>query len=304
VINSGFTTLGRASSLVGASATTSSLSGSGGTLRVENATFNSMTRAFTVNQGTNTTFSGTIDGGTGANISRLLFTKSGTGALTLDGNVTLKTVTTVTGGYLYINSTGSNAKFTNEVGSDAILVTGGSLGGTGIINVNGGDNVALDTGGGLTAGLADTAGKTTIQFDGGSLDLSLATASSNTGWLDFELGSIATPGTSYDQINILGGNLNIGTGLTFSDFNFTALSGFGAGNYVLFQTPGTISGSLGTNTGTINGFDTTLSISGNNLIMNVVPEPSTSGIVFLGGALLLALARRLANSRTAAKNAL
>lgn len=290
VINSGFTTLGRASSLVVASATTSSLSGSGGTLRVEISGSNAMTRGFTVNQSTDTTFSGTIDGGTGANVSRLLFTKSGTGALTLDGNVTLKTVTTVTGGHLIINSTGTKASFTNGVGSDAILVAGGLLAGTGIINVNGGDNVALGAGGGLTAGLTGTAGKTTIQFDGGSLDLSLATASSNTGWLKFELGSDAAAGTSYDQINLLGGSLNIGTGLNFSDFDFTALTGFGGGNYVLFQTPGTILGSLGTTTGTVNGFNTTLSISGNNLVMNVVPEPSS--LALLGGTLLLTLVRR------------
>jgi len=262
-------------------------------------------RGFTVNQATDTTFAGNIAGvlATSGTTQRLQFTKSGSGNLTLSGSVTLGTLTTVSAGTLLIN--GNTTNFSDNSSSTAISVTAGTLAGTGTITVTGGDNVVLGAAGKLAAGLDGTAGLTTYNFSsGGLLDLTTATASSNTGWLDFELGSIATPGTSYDQINILGGNLNIGTGLNFSDFNFTALSGFGAGNYVLFQTPGTISGSLGTNTGTINGFDTTLSISGNNLIMNVVPEPSTSGIVFLGGALLLALARRLANSRTAAKNAL
>jgi|GEM_PF-5615427 len=70
----------------------------------------------------------------------------------------------------------------------------------------------------------------------------------------------------------------------------------------MFQTPGAISGSLGMTTGTINGFNTLRSISGNKRVMNVVPEPSS--FVLLGGALLLVLARRRANSRTAAKNVL
>ncbi len=80
------------------------------------------------------------------------------------------------------------------------------------------------------------------------------------------------------------------TGLKPVDFAFTAPSGFGAGDYVLFQTPGAISGSLGTTTGTIGGFDATLAISGNNLVMNVVPAPSS--LALLGSAFLLVLARR------------
>src|SRR5690606_30201012 len=146
--------------------------------------------------------------------------------------------------------------FSNDqvVNGMAISVDGGTLGGTGTIKVTGGDNVVLGANGGLTAGLAGTAGRTTYNFDTGSLDLSLATASANTGWLKFELGGLATPGTTYDQILLSSGTLNIGSGLNFGDFAFTDL-GMQSGTYVLFQTPNAIIGSLGVTTGTIGSYD-------------------------------------------------
>lgn len=296
-LKSGTSIIGRNNSDTNASATMSSFSGTGGTLTVDSRDdATTVTRGFTVDQSTDTTFSGTIDG-VGAHTSDdswLQFTKSGSGALTLDGDVDLQRVTTVDGGHLYINSTGTDASFTDvEVGAtDAILIDGGSLGGTGTINITGADNVSLGAGGALTAGLAATAGKTTFQLDGGKLDLTLATASANTGWLHFDLGSDATAGTDFDQISLLGGSLDIGSDLNFSDFDLTTLSGFGAGDYMLFQTPGAISGSFGTAMGTINGLDATLSIFGNNLMLTVVPEPSS--LALLGGAFLFALACRRA----------
>ena len=297
-LNGGSFLLGRAGSTTGHTftITTTRLEGNGASAKIQtqgNPTIASI-QTFAVNQSDNTTYAGKILGTpvTTSHSNRLEFQKAGVGDLTLTGELDLRRTTTVAGGRLYINSTGTNASFTNEAGTDAILVSGGSLGGTGTINITGSDNVSLGAGGSLTAGLAGVAGKTTIQFDGGNLNLSLATASANTGWLRFDLGSNATPGTNYDQIDLLGGSLNIGTGLNFSDFDFTALAGFGAGNYVLFQTPGAIFGSLGTTTGVINGFDTTLSISGNNLVLTSVPEPSNWAL-FGGSLLLLALLRRL-----------
>jgi len=297
-LNGGSFLLGRdnATSNFSFTIATTRLEGSGGTATIRNQGNSNpgpgAVQTFVVNQSDNTTYAGKILGtpATAGYNARLEFQKAGAGDLTLTGELDLRRTTTVSGGRLYINSTGTNASFTNEAGADAILVSGGSLGGTGTINITGSDNVSLGAGGSLTAGLAGVAGKTTIEFDGGNLDLSLATASANTGWLRFDLGSNATPGTTYDQIDLLGGSLNIGTGLNFSDFDFTAPSGFGAGDYVLFQTPGAISGSLGTTTGSISGFDATLSISGNNLVMNVVPEPSS--LALLGSAFLLVFVRR------------
>jgi hypothetical protein len=64
-------------------------------------------------------------------------------------------------------------------------------------------------------------------------------------------------------------------GQDFSDFNFTALSGFGNGTYTLIDA-GTISGSLGSYlTGNIGAYSATLSTSGSDIVLTVVPEPGT-----------------------------
>ena len=110
----------------------------------------------------------------------------------------------------------------------------------------------------------------------------------NPGALAFELGSDTTAGTTYDQIRLTSGSLAIGSALlNFDDFSFTALSGFGEGTYTLFQTVG-ITGTLGSSlTGFISGNSATLSLSGNNVLLNVVPEPSTLATLLFGGLALL-----------------
>lgn len=88
--------------------------------------------------------------------------------------------------------------------------------------------------------------------------------------LDFELGSISES----DKIFMSSATLLI-NGLDFSYFNFTALDGFGPGTYTLIDA-GNIFGNLGNNlTGSINGYSATLSKSGNDLMLTVVPEPGT-----------------------------
>ena len=57
------------------------------------------------------------------------------------------------------------------------------------------------------------------------------------------------------------------------------------GGYPLIAA-GSISGSLGPRTsGTVNGFPATLGIQGNDIVLNVVPEPST--LALLGTGLLV-----------------
>ncbi len=84
------------------------------------------------------------------------------------------------------------------------------------------------------------------------------------------MGSIAAS----DKISMSSSTLYINN-LSFSAFNFTAFSDFGTGIYTLIDA-GTISGDLGSNlTGAIDGFSATLLKSGDDLVLNVVPEPGT-----------------------------
>ena len=119
-----------------------------------------------------------------------------------------------------------------------------------------------------------------LTMDGGTLDISNATS------LDFELGTL-----SDSLLLINSANLTIGT-LNFEDFQFTALSGFGAGEYILMSGWNSLSGSLGTTTGLISGLDSTLSIDGNSLLLTVVPEPGTALLLSLGMTFLVIFRRR------------
>jgi autotransporter-associated beta strand protein len=152
-------------------------------------------------------------------------------------------------------------------------------------------NFTLGNGSVLTPGVN---GVGTLSFDG---NLTLSTASQ----FNFQLGSDATPGASYDQVKLLssfGGTFDVGAGLIgFGNFNFTALAGFGAGTYTLFDggfgtaAAGTLGSSL---TGQINGLDATLSQSGANIVLTVtaaVPEPGTLVLLAAAG-LAVAVARR------------
>ena len=95
--------------------------------------------------------------------------------------------------------------------------------------------------------------------------------------MDYELD---TPPTS-DEVFMPSGLSSL-NGQQFSDFNFTPLAGFGPGGYTLIDA-GSISGSLGASTsGTIDGYPATLAIQGNDLVLNVVPEPSTLALLAAG----------------------
>ena len=76
--------------------------------------------------------------------------------------------------------------------------------------------------------------------------------------LAFDLGASGVN----DQVIVTGGTLTLNS-QNFSDFTFTTLAGFtGAGTYDLLSTDasGDILGLLGTTTGTIDGYNATLSV--------------------------------------------
>jgi hypothetical protein len=152
------------------------------------------------------------------------------------------------------------------------------------------------------AGLGTISGKGTLAGTGGLIlapgailapgegDAGTLTAAEN---LTLSLGTkfvfdLATP-VSSDKLATVG-TLTL-SGQQFSDFTFTALAGFGQGTYTLFENTA-LTGSLGPNvTGTIDGRDATLAISGSNVVLNVVPEPGAA-LSLIGGFALLAGLRR------------
>ncbi len=288
-INSGIYQLGH--STESSTLTVNSFSGAGGQF-VQRSNTTGDLNTFTIDQTENTEYAGTINGLGGT--TPLLLTKSGSGQLILSGTISnMQRTTTVNGGRLMINS--ASATFGDNVGTTAILVAdGGTLGGTGTISTLAGGRVVVENGGSLTAGLLGLAGKTTYALgSGASLDISSATG--GTGWLKFELGGLSSPGTSYDQIIVSSGSLEIGSGqLNFADFEFTALTGFEVGTYVLFSNAD-LSGTLADSglSGIVGGYDATLELFGDNIVLTVVPEPKVTFLLATFGiAIVLLRARR------------
>ncbi len=152
----------------------------------------------TVNQTTQTDFSGSI-GGTGTNENNIGITKSGVGSLTLSGStLTFAGPLSVMAGDL--NITGS---------------TGAALAPS-----------ALTVNAGATLNLLNGVGQT-INLGSGALNLG---AGSGPAILGFELGSTS----AYDQVITTGSATTNGSVL----INLTNLAGFGAGNYDLLKADG------------------------------------------------------------------
>ena len=98
--------------------------------------------------------------------------------------------------------------------------------------------------------------------------------------LDWSASSSDTPGTS-DAISMSSGELVLSS-QQFSDFNFTWTSNFGQGTFDLIAFTSR-SGSLGQNTsGTIDALPASIAVRGDELVLNVVPEPSTATLLGAG----------------------
>jgi MYXO-CTERM domain-containing protein len=82
--------------------------------------------------------------------------------------------------------------------------------------------------------------------------------------------------------------------LDFDAFNFLPQSGYGLGIYTLFNAASPISGSLGVADGLINGTTAFLWIDtvNHDILLGVVPEPSTFSLAALGLLGLASFGRR------------
>ncbi len=196
-----------------------------------------------------------------------VLTKVGGGVLALTASNTYTGPTTINQGALLVNGSLASAVTVNS---------GGTLGGTGHLSsgtVSAGGCIAP---GNLPQGLS---------FSGGLL---LASGAE----MDYALD---TPSTS-DEISC--GSLIVSSPLGFSNFDFTWTANFAPGTYNLIESGSLPSGVLGTSTsGTIDGYPATLAVHNNDLVLTVVPEPSTLALLAAGGLGLLGLAwlRKVAN---------
>ena len=198
------------------------------------------------------TYSGTISG-SGS------LTKLGGGVLARSGTNTYIGPTTVSQGKLVVDGWLTNS---------TVSVNGGTLCGTGNLT-----SVTVNPGGTLAPG--DPQG---VLHLSGNLTLLSGAA------MDYDLDGLSAD----DDISMPTGALSLNN-QQFSDFSFTPLTGFAPGSYTLIVA-GSVSGNLASNSGTIDGLPATLAVSNNDLVLTVVPEPSTAvllgaGVVgLIGGA--------------------
>lgn len=220
-------------------------------------------------------------------------TKTGAGTLTLSGANTYTGSTIVEAGTLLL--TGSIAGSGIEVRSGATFDGSGLAGGIPIASgqtVNGSGTVLgnLNMGVGSILSPGDSIGTLNVS---GTLDISLAVTPSGSGALVFELDSPA----SSDKIAFSTGGLTIGTAvLGFSDFAFSSTANLSNATYTLFDGSAPINGSLdlANLTGSLGGgFTGTLSLGdgGNDIVLNVVPEPGAATALLGGVTLLLGIQR-------------
>jgi hypothetical protein len=164
------------------------------------------------------------------------------------------------------NTIGSVGTYNLAGGNLTALYQGESVGqaGIGSFTQSGGNNNTISPSGQIAPG--DAPGTLTV-----SGSLVVATGASLNYLLD-------TPTTS-DLI--LAGALTL-NGQQFSDFNFTPTAIFAPGTYDLIEA-GSITGTLGTSTsGTVDGLQSSITVSGDNLVLTVVPEPSAFALLGLG----------------------
>lgn len=226
-----------------------------------------------VNNSTRVTFKNSWTGNSGWNI-----TKTGTGTLVFDGNITGATSVgvVVNAGTLLINGTKSTT-------GGVTVNSGGTLGGTstsmaGTFTVNAGGAISPGDGG------IGTLNATNLTWNG--------EASGAFAQMKFELSNVGGQSTAAtaDRLALGSGILSKGSG---SIFTFDFLGTGAAGNTYTLMTFGSSSGfsvSDFTYTNLTNGLNGTFALNAGSLTFSVVPEPTTFAL--LGAGLMVAIFAR------------
>jgi autotransporter-associated beta strand protein len=288
--------------LVNNTATIGELSGVSGSLITAgyNSSGTGGNRGLRVEQTTNTTYAGRIEGSTSVGSQILSFTKAGSGRLRLTGSNTYGGATSVEAGELYVNGT-TSGQGTFSVSS------GATLGGTGTIGLAGSSLVTVQNGGILNPGDVNDAGESaagtftlsgatsgvglqflgnaTIKFDlsaePGESDLIALTGSTMSGLALGGSGSIAFQFFAGDEAALVG--------KTFDLISFGTAPGINLDAFTLSA------GNLST------GWSANFNYAGNTLQVNIdaIPEPSVQwlgAIGFVGGLLWLRRGRSVVGS--------
>jgi autotransporter-associated beta strand protein len=218
-----------------------------------------------------TTFSGQMIGGTNTSL-----VKVGSGSLTLTNtNNNFYGDIVVGEGVLAVDASGAVCSSRRiDIRHGAVLAVSTQVDTLGLTN-----NQTITGGGTIQGNIYATSGSHIAPGDGiGTLTLLGNMTLTEGALLDYELGTVANS----DLICMSSSTLYINN-LKFSDFAFTSPDEFGVGSYTLIDA-GLISGNLGTDTlGNINGLSAYLSLSGNDLVLTVVPEPRAFILLMVAG---------------------
>ncbi len=192
-------------------------------------------------------------------------TKIGNGVLLLSGSDTYTGATTVNQGELDVNG---------SLVSPVTVNSGGILGGTGSLS-----SVTINPSGQIAPGSPL-----------GTLALSGSLVLATGAVFDYDLDKPVTSDT------ITCGQVVVAIPLRFSNFSFAYTSKFGPGVYDLIQSDTALPASIlgGSTSGSVDGLPATLAVQGNNLVLNVVPEPGALAMLGAGVLGLLGWCRQRA----------